>query len=59
MATHTETTFKFRLSNKQLEALEAYAQQQETTKTEVLRDYIKSLPTYSAHVQQSGKDPIQ
>lgn len=58
MATQNETTFKFRLSRKQLNALEAYAKQQETTKTEILRDYIKSLPTYSSYAQRTDQDII-
>lgn len=56
MTTPKTETFKFRLTAKQMRALEAYAEQREATKTEVLINFITSLPTYNAEFKP--KDPV-
>jgi hypothetical protein len=41
------------VSEQEFQALEEYAQKDSRTKTEILREFIRTLPTYSPNKPQS------
>jgi hypothetical protein len=43
------------LTQRELEALKGYADLTERTQSEVIRDYIRSLPTYEPPIQTTDK----
>lgn len=43
------------LTQRELEALKGYADLTERTQSEVIRDYIRSLPTYEPPLQATDK----
>lgn len=44
---HKKQWITFKVSTMEMAALEAYCQQTQRTKTDVLRELIRSLPTYT------------
>lgn len=47
VSTKKKQWITFKVSELEMQALEAYCQQTQRTKTDVLRDLIRGLPTYS------------